>query len=61
MIEVNLPGLNMVVPATSLQACADDVLIVLGGPMQGGVLECRREKDQVKFIRSGGRIVFTRA
>jgi CubicO group peptidase (beta-lactamase class C family) len=61
MIEVNLPSLNMVVPATSLQVCADDFLIVLDGPMQGGVLECLRENGQVKFIRSGGRIVFTRA
>jgi CubicO group peptidase (beta-lactamase class C family) len=61
MIDVNLPSLSMVVPATHVQVCADDVLVVLEGPMQGGVLECLRENGQIKFLRSGGRIVFTRA
>jgi CubicO group peptidase (beta-lactamase class C family) len=60
-IEVNLPNLNMVVPATNLMVCANDVLVVRDGPMQGGVLECLRENDQVKFIRSGGRVMLTRA
>jgi hypothetical protein len=59
-LEVNLPSLNTVLPTTRLEICADDLLVVLGGAMQGGVLECLRENDRVKYIRSGGRVVFTR-
>ena len=57
---VNLPSLDMVLPTTRLQVCADDVLVVLGGAMKGGVLDCLRQSGRVKYIRSGGRVMFSR-